>query len=156
ILLSTVFQRTPDEVRAVTARLAAAATQDPQAAAAISLERWFTPGFQAARPERVASIGQRLINNDRANFLAAYRLFAEGDTILAQAAPAIERPTLAMTGSEDVGSTPRMTRDLAQALPNARAQVVPGQRHMLPVEDPAIVALALQGFLLPQDAESSA
>ncbi|KAG0730630.1 hypothetical protein G6F23_016105 [Rhizopus arrhizus] len=47
VLLSTVFQRTPEEVRAVTARLAAAATQDVEAAAGVSLQRWFTPGFQA-------------------------------------------------------------------------------------------------------------
>ena len=52
-LLSTVFRRTADEAAAVQARLAAAATQDPQAAARISLARWFTPDFQARRPERV-------------------------------------------------------------------------------------------------------
>ncbi|MGE8676222.1 MAG: alpha/beta fold hydrolase [Achromobacter kerstersii] len=77
VLLSTVFQRTPEEVQAVMARLDAAATQDVEAAAAVSLQRWFTPAFQAARPERVAAIGQRLVQNDRANFLAAYRLFAK-------------------------------------------------------------------------------
>ncbi|WMD20013.1 alpha/beta fold hydrolase [Achromobacter seleniivolatilans] len=156
ILLSTVFQRTADEAQAVMARLAAAATQDVQAAAAISLQRWFTPGFQAARPERVASIERRLVQNDRANFLAAYRLFAEGDQVLANAAPDIACPALVMTGGEDVGSTPRMTRGLARALPDGRARVIDGQRHMLPVEAPAIVASALQAFLLPQGAELSA
>ncbi|MGE8677378.1 MAG: alpha/beta fold hydrolase [Achromobacter marplatensis] len=156
VLLSTVFQRTPEEVRAVTARLAAAATQDVEAAAGVSLQRWFTPGFQAARPERVAAIGQRLLRNDRANFLAAYRLFAQGDPILAHAAPDIACPALAMTGEEDVGSTARMTRGLARALPDGRARVVDGQRHMLPVEAPAVVAAALQAFLLPTTAESSA
>jgi len=160
VLLSTVFQRTPEEVQAVMARLDAAATQDVQAAAAVSLQRWFTPAFQAARPDRVAAIGQRLVQNDRANFLAAYRLFAEGDQLLAQAAPDIACPTLAMTGEHDVGSTPRMTRGLARALPDSRARVIDGQRHMLPVEDPAVVAAALHAFLLPAQqpatAESSA
>ncbi|KAG1458473.1 hypothetical protein G6F57_014679 [Rhizopus arrhizus] len=96
------------------ARLAAAATQDVEAAAGVSLQRWFTPGFQAARPERVAAIGQRLLRNDRANFLAAYRLFAQGGPILAHAAPDIACPALAMTGEEDVGSTAHMTRGLAR------------------------------------------
>lgn len=149
VLLSTVFQRTPDEVQAVMARLEAAATQDVQAAAAVSLKRWFTPAFQAARPERVAAIGQRLVRNDRANFLAAYRLFAHGDPVLAQAAPDIACPTLVMTGDEDVGSTPRMSRGLARALPDARLRVVDGQRHMLPVEAPDAIATALHAFLLP-------
>lgn len=156
VLLSTVFQRTPEEARAVTARLTAAATQDVEAAAAISLQRWFTPEFLATRPQQVAAIGQRLVRNDRASFLAAYRLFAQGDPILAQAAPDIACPTLAMTGEQDVGSTARMTRGLARALPDGRARVVEGQRHMLPVEAPAVVASALQAFLLPKTAESPA
>ncbi|EGP47268.1 alpha/beta fold hydrolase [Achromobacter insuavis] len=154
-LLSTVFRRTEQEAAAVQARLAAAATQDPQAAARISLARWFTPDFQARRPERVARIGQRLLDNDRASFLAAYALFAHGDAILAQAAPDIACPALVMTGEEDVGSNPRMTRELARALPAARANVVPAQRHMLPVEEPAVVAAALRGFFLARQTESS-
>jgi len=154
-LLSTVFRRSPDEVRAVLARLEAAATQDPAAAAQVSLQRWFTPAFQARRPERVASIGQRLLQNNRAHFLAAYRVFALGDPVLAQAAPDIACPVLVMTGEEDVGSTPRMTRELAAALPDAQARVAAGQRHMLPVEEPAVVASALHGFFLPQADESS-
>lgn len=149
VLLSTVFQRTPDEVRAVMTRLEAAATQDVGAAAAVSLQRWFTPAFEAARPERIAAIGHRLLRNNRADFLAAYRLFAHGDTLLAQAAPDISCPTLVMTGDQDVGSTPRMTRALARALPDARVRVVDGQRHMLPVEAPEALASALHAFLLP-------
>lgn len=156
VLLSTVFQRTPDEVQAVMARLSAARTQDGQAAASVSLQRWFTPAYLAARPDRVAAVGQRLLRNDRAHFLAAYRLFAQGDQILARAAPDIACPALVMTGAQDVGSTPRMTRGLARALPDARARVIDGQRHMLPVEAPAIVAAALHDFLLPEKAESPA
>ncbi|EHK63012.1 alpha/beta fold hydrolase [Achromobacter arsenitoxydans] len=156
VLLSTVFRRTDEEAAAVRARLASAATQDVQAAAGVSLARWFTPEFQARRPERVARIGQRLLDNDRASFLAAYTLFAHGDPILAQAAPDIACPVLVMTGEHDVGSNPRMTRDLARALPSACARVAPGQRHMLPVEEPATVAAALRSFCHAHKPESSA
>lgn len=155
VLLSTVYQRTPDEARAVLARLDAAATQDVEAGAQVSLARWFTPHFQAEHPDRVTPIGQRLLDNDRSNFLAAYRLFAQGDPILTQAAANIVCPVLVMTGEDDVGSTPRMTRDLASALPCARAQVVAGQRHMLPVEDPYTVATALREFCQARTSESS-
>ncbi len=146
VLLSTVFRRTDEEAAAVRARLEAAAAQDPQAAAKISIARWFTPDFQARRPDRVAQVERRLLDNDRASFLAAYALFAHGDPILARAAPDVACPALVMTGEHDVGSNPRMTRELAQALPNASASVAPGQRHMLPVEEPATVAAALRRF----------
>jgi pimeloyl-ACP methyl ester carboxylesterase len=147
VLLNTVFRRTDEEAAAVRARLDAAATQDPEAAAKVSLTRWFTPAFQAARPARVAQIEQRLLGNDRQSFLSAYALFALGDPLLAQAAPDIACPVLVMTGEHDVGSNPRMTRDLARALPRACARVAPGQRHMLPVEEPGTVAAALRSFV---------
>ena len=155
-LLSTVFRRTAEESAAVQGRLAAAATQDPHAAAQVSLARWFTPDFQVTRPERVDRVGRRLLENDRASFLSAYALFAGGDRILAEAAPRITCPVLVMTGADDVGSNPRMTRELAQALPDGRAHIVPGQRHMLPVEQPALVATALRSFFLVRTPESSA
>ncbi|CAB3625328.1 (E)-2-((N-methylformamido)methylene)succinate hydrolase [Achromobacter mucicolens] len=147
VLLNTVFRRTDEEAVAVRARLDAAATQDPEAAAKVSLTRWFTPAFQAAHPARVAQIEQRLLGNDRQSFLSAYALFALGDPLLAQAAPDIACPVLVMTGEHDVGSNPRMTRDLARALPRACARVAPGQRHMLPVEEPGTVAAALRSFV---------
>lgn len=147
VLLNTVFRRTDEEAAAVRARLDAAATQDPEAAAKVSLTRWFTPAFQAARAARVAQIEQRLLGNDRQSFLSAYTLFALGDPLLAQAAPDIACPVLVMTGEHDVGSNPRMTRDLARALPRACARVAPGQRHMLPVEEPGTVAAALRSFV---------
>jgi len=154
VLLSTVFRRTQEEAAAVRARLASAATQDPQEAAKVSLTRWFTPAFQAARPARVAQIEQRLLDNDRESFLSAYALFALGDPLLAQAAPDIECPVLVMTGENDVGSNPRMTRELARALPRACARVAPEQRHMLPVEEPGTVAAALRSFVSAHPAQT--
>ena len=48
----------------------------------------------------------------------------------------ISVPALAVTGEHDPGSTPEMTHRLAEALPHCRAVVIPGARHMLPVERP--------------------
>ncbi|PTX04458.1 3-oxoadipate enol-lactonase [Achromobacter mucicolens] len=154
VLLNTVFRRTDEEAAAVRARLDAAATQDPEAAAKVSLTRWFTPAFQAAHPARVAQIEQRLLGNDRQSFLSAYALFALGDPLLARAAPDIACPVLVMTGEHDVGSNPRMTRELARALPRACARVAPGQRHMLPVEEPGTVAAALRSFVSAHSAQA--
>lgn len=145
-LLSTVFERTAAEAEAVRTRLDNAATQDAQAAAEISLTRWFTSSFQQVRPERVREIGRRLVANQRASFLHAYRMFAQGDGLLRPAR--IHCPVLVMTGEQDVGSTPRMSQALAARLPDARLLIVPGQRHMLPVEDAPAVAGALRDFTL--------
>ncbi|CAM4318898.1 3-oxoadipate enol-lactonase 2 [Bordetella tumbae] len=146
-LLSTVYQRTEAEATAVRARLDASTTQDAQASTAVSLARWFTPAYRETHETRVQEIGQRLLANDRDSFLHAYRMFVTGDRLIDT--HAIRCPVLVMTGSDDVGSTPRMSETLAADLPRAQLQIVAGQRHMLPVEAPATVAQALRGFFLP-------
>ncbi|WP_200907987.1 alpha/beta fold hydrolase [Achromobacter sp. DMS1] len=52
-----------------------------------------------------------------------------------------------MTGAQDPGSTPRMAAELATAIPRAMLDVVPEQKHMLPVENAPRVAAALEAFL---------
>lgn len=149
VLMSTVFRRTEAERRAVQARLGKAESEDGQASAQASIERWFSPAFADAEAGRVAAIRQRLLSNRREDFLAAYRIFASADDVLPEAAPRIRCPTLVLTGEQDSGSTPRMAEELARAIPQAALRVVPGQKHMLPVEGVEAVAAALREFLGP-------
>ena len=45
------------------------------------------------------------------------------------------------------GSTPEMTQRLAEAMPDCRAVIVPGARHMLPVERPREFVDCLSTFI---------
>jgi pimeloyl-ACP methyl ester carboxylesterase len=88
-----------------------------------------------------------LEDNDRAGFLAAYRVFAEADAAFAGRLGALAFPALVMTGDCDPGSTPAMARAMAAELPDARLEILPGARHMMPVENAAAVNRALRSFL---------
>ncbi|MGW5697528.1 alpha/beta fold hydrolase, partial [Streptomyces asiaticus] len=77
-----------------------------------------------------------LLANDRASYLACYRVFATADTGLWRWLPRIAAPTVAVTGERDPGSTPAMSHRLADRIPGARAVIVPGARHLLPLECP--------------------
>ena len=66
---------------------------------------------------------------------------------LAPELAAIDVPALAVTGERDPGSTPEMTHRLAAALPRCQAVIVPGARHMLPVERPHDLVDHLTDFL---------
>lgn len=149
VLMSTVFRRTEAERHAVRARLAQAEAGDGQAGAQASVGRWFSPAFIEAAPDRVEAIRRRLLANRREDFLAAYRIFAGADDVLPEAAPRIRCPALVLTGEQDTGSTPRMAEELAQAIPQAVLRIVPGQKHMLPVEGVTAAAVALRDFLGP-------
>lgn len=56
-------------------------------------------------------------------------------------------PALVLCGSEDRLTPSKYVRALAEGLPNARFQLLPGAGHMLPMEAPEAVAKALLPFL---------
>ena len=142
--VSSVCKRTPDERAAVLDRLRTAGDEF-SASAAASLTRWYDGTEVDA--ELVRRTEQTLLANDPASFLHAYRVFATADAEVAVDLHRITVPALAVTGENDPGSTPEMTRRLAAALPDCRAVIVPGARHMLPVERPAELATCLTQFI---------
>ncbi|GHI93082.1 alpha/beta fold hydrolase [Streptomyces olivaceus] len=142
--VSSVCRRDARERASVEARLRNART-DYAASTAASLERWYT-GTDVPRSV-VERTGATLRANDVGSFLGCYRVFATADAELAPRLGGITVPALAVTGGEDPGSTPEMTRRLAEALPSCRAVIVPGARHMLPVERPEALVRALTTFI---------
>ena len=134
--VSSVCRRTDAEREAVLARLATAET-DHTAGVEASLVRWFDG--TGVHPEVVAHTREVLLGNDLAQYLACYRVFATGDADVSPVLDRIAVPSIAVTGSDDPGSTPDMTRRLTEALPGSRAVVAPGVRHMLPVQAPDVL-----------------
>jgi pimeloyl-ACP methyl ester carboxylesterase len=147
VLLNGVHDRTDGERQAVMDRVAEvragafATTVEP------ALQRWFTPAFAAARPAVVESVRQRLVANDVRAYADAYEVFATADTDLASRAAVITQPTLVVTGGGDQRSTPGMALALAEELPNGRSLILPGLRHLTPLEAPGTVAALIDDFL---------
>ncbi len=142
--VSSVCRRTDDERAAVLSRLATAAADFPASVAA-SLQRWYAG--TATDPELVRQTEATLLANDVKSYLNCYRVFATADAEIAPELPRITVPALAVTGENDPGSTPEMTHRLADAIPDCRAVVIPGARHMLPVERPRDLVTCLTTFL---------
>lgn len=149
VCVSSVCERTPEEAAAVVRRLETA-RGDFTASADAAVERWFPEPNRvpAGEVERIRGV---LLANDHASYLHAYEVFATGDRDAAAALPLITAPTLAITGSDDPGSTPDMTLRLSRLIVDARAHVVDGARHMLPVERSEELARLVAEFL--DDAE---
>lgn len=143
--VSSVCRRTPEEAAAVEARLETA-RDDFAASVAGSLERWY-PAGSTVPAETIAATERVLLANDVTSYLHAYAVFARGDREIAPELGRIAAPTLAITGELDPGSTPEMSRRIAAAVPGARAHIVAGARHMLPVEDPPALVAALTDFI---------
>lgn len=142
--VSSVCQRTEAERAAVLERLAAAEA-DFLASVEASLQRWYAG--TDTDPALVRETRATLLANDVASYLNCYRVFATADAEIGPELRRIATPALAVTGELDTGSTPEMTRRLAAAIPDCRAMIVPGVRHMLPVQRPRELATLLTTFI---------
>ena len=147
VLVSGVFDRTADERAAIVSRVAEVRAGGYLAAVEPALDRWFTPEFAALHPDVVDTVRRRMLANDVRSYACAYEVFATGDEELVPLVHRITAPTLVVTGADDQRSTPDMTNRLAAALPNGTAVVVPGVRHLLPLEQPNLLAELVRDFL---------
>jgi pimeloyl-ACP methyl ester carboxylesterase len=148
--VSSVCKRTGAESAAVLARLESA-ERDFGATVQASIDRWYTG--TSVPPDVVEATRRTLAANDVGSFVRAYRVFATGDAVIGPELGNITVPTLAVTGELDPGSTPDMTRRLAEAIPGAKSLVVPGSRHMLPVQDADVLAGAINDFIQESEGE---
>lgn len=145
VLLSTVAERSAAERARVLER--ADKVRDEGIASVVSAaeDRWFTPAFKAANPEKVTLRLEQLKANDHRSYAAAYRVFAEADEGIDFAR--IRQPTLVMTGENDIGSNTRMARRMHEAIAGSQLVILPELRHSVLMEAPDLIANHLLEFL---------
>jgi 3-oxoadipate enol-lactonase len=144
-ILNSAHDRTDAERAAVVARVEEAARLGPRATVEAALDRWFTEDYAARHPDVLARVRRWIMANDPEVYPAIYRVLAEGDAELAQAIAAIRCPALVLTGSADRGNSPDMARRMAALIPGARAEIIPGLKHLGLVE----AAEAFNSLLVP-------
>ena len=110
-----------------------------------SVPRWFTGRFARENPELIAALAEQNRRNDPAAYAAAYRVLAESD--LAERLHEIDRPTLVVTGENDVGSNTRMARLMHERIKGSQLTIIPEQKHSILTEVPDLVADLLVRFL---------
>ena len=147
VILNSAHDRSEVERDAIRKRVEQARKSGPSATVDAALERWFTPGTATRDPEMMALIRRWVLANDPAVYPDIYRVLAEGDSELAEAISAIGCPTLVMTGEQDNGNSPDMARRMAALIPGARAEIVPGLRHMGLAEAPERFNRPIVAFL---------
>ena len=143
--VSSVCSRTPEEAASVRSRLENARA-DFAGSVEASIGRWYPDG-SGVDGGTVAGTRATLLANSEQSYLYAYEVFATADAEIGPELGRISLPALAVTGELDPGSTPEMTRRLGRAVPGSRTVIVPGARHMLPVEQPRELALIIHRFI---------
>ena len=146
-ILHSPHTRTPEAQAAIVARVEQARTHGPSSTVEAALERWFTDACRAANPEMMELVRGWVTANDIAVYHTIYRVLAEGVAEITAPTPPIDCPALVMTGDEDYGNGPEMTRAIAREIAGAEVCILPGLRHMALAEDPQAVNGPLVAFL---------
>ena len=144
-ILNSPHRRTPEAQAAILKRVEQAAADGPSATVEAALERWFTDAYRAANPEMMELVRSWVMANDKAIYPTIYRVLAEGIDEITNVP--LSLPALALTGDEDYGNGPEMTRAIAAEIDGGEALILPGLRHMALAEDPAAVNQPLRAFL---------
>lgn len=147
MILHSPHKRTDAAQAAIVKRVDQARHDGPNATVEAALERWFTEAFRAANPAMMDRVRGWVMANDKAIYHTIYRVLADGIDEIVAPSPPISCPTLVITGDEDFGNGPEMTRAIAAEIPGARSVILPGLRHMALVEDPAAMTMPLSRFL---------
>ena len=146
ILIGTTYLRSEKERSLVLDRFNQAKLNKPISKQA--LKRWFSDEYLKNHP-KTYDLFMNILNKkpeDHENFLKAYELFANHYDDL-EAIKKIDRKTLVMTGSDDVGSTPAMSKELVKDLVNSTFIEIPNGKHLCSIECADDVNMNIKNFI---------
>lgn len=96
--------------------------------------RWFTPGYAAARPDRVRMLRDMVAATPADGYAGACAAIEEMD--LRSDLPRIGAPTLVVAGADDPATPPAHGAAIAAAIPGARLEIVAEAAHLASYEQP--------------------
>ena len=146
ILIGTTYQRSDDERSLVLDRFNQAKLNKPISKQA--LKRWFSDEY-LKKNTKTYDLFMKILDKtpeDHINFLKAYELFANHRDNK-NSIQKITTRTLVMTGSDDLGSTPNMSKELVKDLPNANYIEIKGGKHLCSIECDDDVSMNIKNFI---------
>lgn len=109
------------------------------------IERWFTPAFRAENPEIVQNMSRTLRETNPEGYAGCCAAIRDMD--LRDRLRSIKSPTLVISGADDPATPPDHGRFIAEAVPDARFEVVPRASHIANVEQPEKVTRLILNHL---------
>jgi 3-oxoadipate enol-lactonase len=123
----------------------AAAAKGLAAISDVAMRRLFSPAFQAANPDLLATRRARFLATDPAVFAQACDDLATLD--IRDQVAGLAPPALILVGDGDEATPPAMARELAGLVPGARFQELAGLAHVPQLQDTARFVDAVADFL---------
>ena len=146
ILIGTTYKRSDQERSLVLERYNQAKLNKPISKQA--LKRWFSDKYLENNPKTYDTFMNILNKNpdDHRNFLKAYELFANHYDNF-EDIKKINIKTLVMTGSDDAGSTPAMSKELVKDMVNSTYTEIQNGKHLCSIECADDVNMNIKNFI---------
>lgn len=149
VFLHSVYQRTDAQCASVRERYEITKNQGAMATVELAIERWFSLEFSKANPHEMDQLRTTFSKHIDDGYLKAYYMFANAEPEMENyALTGVDCPALVITGEDDIGSIPAMSRALAKDIPNSKLIINPGHRHGAPTEFTEVMANQVLLFLL--------
>lgn len=113
--------------------------------AEVILARWFAPSFAQRRPADYRGYCNMLARSSGDGYIATCEALRDAD--LRESVSAVQAKALVLCGAEDPSTPPAAVRELAERLPDAQFDVIPGAAHLPCVEQPEATAARINSFL---------
>lgn len=126
-------------------RISVVAAQGMPAIADAVMARYFHTAFRAAHPEVEAAARATLLATDRQGYLGCCHAVRNVDW--RDGLPRIRCPVQFIAGALDLGAPVALSRAIAEAVPNARLDVLQQASHIGPLEQPARFETLVRRFL---------
>lgn len=100
--------------------------------------RWFSDTFREANPDLVDQSIAVFCANDVDAYVETCRMLGRADLVAALSEIAV--PTMILVGEEDYATPLAMAEAMHERISGSTLEVIPGARHLTPLECPALVA----------------
>jgi 3-oxoadipate enol-lactonase len=144
-LIDTTAWYGPEAPKQFRERAAAAKAKGMGGLIDFQLSRWFSDAFRNARGARVDAAINVFLANDFECYAATCALL--GDADLRRYAAAFKMPVAIIVGEEDYATPVAMAKALHETIPHSTLAVLPGVRHLTPIECPGEIASRLRELL---------
>ena len=145
-LIATTYKRSEKKRQEVIDRVNLAKLNKP--ISNLALKRWFSDDYLIKNPN-IRTEFMKILNkdfDDQKNFIKAYELFAYYEDKI-EKIKKINTRTLIMTGSNDPGSTPEMSKNLSKDIKNSTYKEINNGKHLCSIDCADDVNIIIKKFI---------
>jgi 3-oxoadipate enol-lactonase len=126
-------------------RAAAVRSKGPAGLLKFQFPRWFGDEFRRAHPELVQTTTEVFLANDLDCYAACCIML--GDMDLRPYLRTLSVPAAIIVGEEDYATPVAAAEELHKAIEDSTLTIIPGARHLTPIERPEEIAIQLMALL---------